>query len=105
MNLRTRMPFDSKGLVAAFSADYTYGDLRKKGRPSASILLSDRWETPIGEIGVLLDFSTSTLVSRTDTVSVGPYTARTDLVPGRTVYTPNDFGYRHAQFRPRSPGL
>lgn len=98
VNLRTRMPFDSKGLVAAFSADYTYGDLRKKGRPSASILLSDRWETPIGEIGVLVDFSSSTLVSRTDTVSVGPYTARTDLVPGRTVYTPNDFGYRTLNF-------
>ena len=98
VNLRTRMPFDSKGFVAAFSADYTYGDLRKKGRPSGSVLVSDRWETPIGEIGVLVDFSKSKLVSRTDTVSVGPYAARTNLEPGRTVYVPNDFGYRTLNF-------
>ena len=98
VNLRTRKPFDSKGFVLAGSFDYTYGDLRRDGSPSGSILLSNRWETPIGEIGVLVDFSKSKLVSRTDTVSVDPYSARTDLKPGSTVYVPNGFGYRTLNF-------
>ncbi len=98
VNLRTRLPFDSKGFVGAFSADYSYADLRHEGSPAGSLLLSDRWDTKIGEFGVLVDLSESQFKSRTDTLSVDPYQARTDLVPGSTVYVPTGFGYRQLDF-------
>ncbi|CAN5532689.1 TonB-dependent receptor [soil metagenome] len=94
VNLRTRTPFDQVGRVVAYSADYSYGDLRKKWEPSVSGLFSDRWDTPIGEIGVLLNASYSKLESRADTISVDPYNVRTDLEPGKTVYVPGGYGYR-----------
>ncbi|MDC7675072.1 TonB-dependent receptor [Asticcacaulis machinosus] len=75
VNLRTRMPFDQAGRQVAFSADYTRGDLRKEGSPSASLLLSDRWDTNIGEIGVLLSASTSKLKTAVNTLAVDPYNA------------------------------
>lgn len=94
VNLRTRMPFDAPGRQLAYSLDESYGDLSKKWKPSGSVLLSDRWDTNIGEIGALIDLSDSKLESRADTISVDPYYARTDLVPGKTVYVPGGFGYR-----------
>jgi len=94
VNLRTRMPFDAEGRVIAFSGDMSVGDLRKTWEPTGSILYSDRWNTPIGEIGLLLDLTHSKLASRQDTISVDPFFVRTDLVPGRTVYVPGGFGYR-----------
>jgi len=94
VNLRTRMPFDAGGRVIAISADVSRGDLRKKWEPTASVLFSDRWNTPIGEVGLLVDLTHSKLASRQDTVSVDPFFVRTDLEPGRTVYVPGGFGYR-----------
>jgi TonB-dependent receptor len=94
VNMRTRLPFDQNKRLIAYSADMSYGDLRKKWEPSVSGLYSDRWDTPIGEIGLLLNASYSELASRADTISVDPYNVRTDLVPGKTVYVPGGYGYR-----------
>jgi len=94
VNLRTRMPFDADGRIVSVSADVSRGDVRKKWKPTASVLYSDRWDTAIGDIGVLIDLTHSKLASRQDTISVDPSYIRTDLVPGRTVYVPGGFGYR-----------
>jgi TonB-dependent receptor len=94
VNLRTRMPFDAEGRLFAVSADMSWGDLRKKWEPTASVLYSDRWNTPIGEIGLLVDLTHSKLAGRQDTISVDPFFVRTNLEPGRTVYVPGGFGYR-----------
>ncbi|MDI1365725.1 MAG: TonB-dependent receptor [bacterium] len=105
VNLRTRLPFDAKGRVIAYSLDESYGDLAKQWKPSGSALYSDRWETPIGELGFLIDLSDSKLASRTDTIAVDPYNARTDLVPGKTVYVPGGFGYRTLDFDRERKGV
>jgi TonB-dependent receptor len=105
VNLRTRLPFDSSKRVIAYSADMSIGDLAKKWQPSGSILYSDRWDTNIGELGFLIDLSDSKLTSRTDTISVDPYFARTDLVPGKTVYVPGGFGYRSLDFDRERKGI
>jgi TonB-dependent receptor len=94
VNLRTRLPFDADGRIVALSADVSYGDVRKKWKPTVSGLFSDRWNTGIGEIGVLVDLTHSTLASTQDTISVDPFYVRRDLVPGKTVYVPGGFGYR-----------
>lgn len=105
VNLRTRLPFDSKKRVLAFSADMSIGDLAKKWKPTGSALYSDRWDTSIGEVGFLLSLSDSQLKSRTDTISVDPYNARTDLVAGKKVYVPGGFGYRSLDFDRERKGI
>ena len=75
VNLRTRMPFDQPGHQMAFSADYTRGDLRKAGTPSGSLLLSDRFETSLGEFGMLVSLSNSRLKTSVNTIAVDPYNA------------------------------
>lgn len=76
VNLRTRMPFDEEGRKIAGSADYNYGDHAKKGKPSVSLLFSDRWQTDIGEIGALVNLSYSELATRSDGIQVEPYMRR-----------------------------
>jgi TonB-dependent receptor len=104
VNLRTRMPFDSKGEVLSLSASGTLGDLRNQLEPSFSGLYSNHWETPIGEIGVLADVAFSRSSTRTDGVQVEPYYPRTDLVPGKTVYIPKGIDWRQLDFTRRRFG-
>lgn len=76
INLRTRMPFDSKDPVFAVSADETYGDLRQKWTPSGSALGSYRVDTNhAGEFGFLLDIAHSETKYRENSVEVDPYDA------------------------------
>ncbi|SFJ05756.1 TonB-dependent receptor [Caulobacter sp. UNC279MFTsu5.1] len=105
VNLRTRMPFDSKKRILAYSLDSSWGDLSRKWEPSGSVLYSNRWDTNIGEVGFLVDLSDSKLSSRTDTMSVDPYNVRTDLVPGKTVYVPGGYGYRSLEFERERKGI
>jgi len=105
VNLRTRLPFDSAKRILAYSLDSSWGDLSRNWQPSASVLYSDRWDTKIGEVGFLVSLSDSKLSSRTDTISVDPYFARTDLVAGKTVYVPGGFGYRSLDFDRERKGV
>lgn len=105
VNLRTRMPFDSKKSILAYSLDSSWGDLARKWEPSGSILYSNRWDTNIGELGFLIDLSDSKLSSRTDTMSVDPFNVRTNLVPGKTVYVPGGYGYRSLDFERERKGI
>jgi len=110
VDLRTRLPFDQSGHLIAFSLDESYGDLAKVWKPAGSLLLSDRWMTPIGEFGLLGDISDSKYTSRTDTLSVDPYFARNAanndaLVPGQTVFVPGGFGYRSLIFNRERQGF
>lgn len=55
VNLRTRLPFNSDGRLISFSIKNTYGDIAQKSTPEISGILSNRWQTGIGEIGVLIN--------------------------------------------------
>lgn len=55
INLRTRVPFDSKGRLLALSADASYGDISKKWEPDVSGIYSDRWDTKLGEFGLMVN--------------------------------------------------
>jgi TonB-dependent receptor len=77
VNLRTRKPFDNKkGLVVAGSLEANYGDMEKKWTPTGSIMVSDRWETGIGEFGALANFSYSQLKSQSDRFQVSSFRIR-----------------------------
>lgn len=96
VDLRTRMPFDSRDQVFAVSAEYSMGDLAEEEKPSGSLLFSDRWDTGIGEIGFLISSSYSELTSQTHTFHIDKYYARTNLpgFEGQTVMAPGGVGWR-----------
>ena len=57
VNIDLHKPFDFKGFSIAATARGEYSRYAKKVNPIAGLLVSDRWETGIGEIGVLVDLS------------------------------------------------
>ncbi len=73
IDLRTRKPFDFNGFKIAATASNTYSDLVKTSKPSASVLISDRWDTGIGEIGILVDVAYQRSAFREDTISTEPF--------------------------------
>lgn len=102
INLRTRVPFDSSGPLVSANVDYNYGDLSERGFWSGSVLASNRWDTGIGEIGLLGNISVSNVGNRTDSISVDRYdpvvlnagNASDGRVAGDTVYIPKNMGWR-----------
>lgn len=75
INVRTRRPFDFKGFSATVTAKVTAFDRIRgypgKVQPSVSALVSDRWDTGIGEIGALVNVSYSKTSFTQDRSGVG----------------------------------
>ena len=84
VNLRTALPFDFKGRKGALSVEATRSELRGKTAPSFSGLISDRWDTGLGQFGALIDLARSRIDTRSDGMQISPYMARTDAVSGDT---------------------
>ncbi len=79
VNLRTRLPFDNKGEVKSLSIESSYGDMSKKWKPTLSAMYSNRFDTSIGEVGVLASYVSSRLSSRSDAIQVSNFGCRTNL--------------------------
>ena len=73
VDLRTRRPFDAEGQLIAVSGDYTYGDLADRALPSVNALYSNRFNTAIGEVGVLASVDWQDQITRTEGVNLYPY--------------------------------
>ena len=84
VNLRTALPFDFKGRKGALSVEATRSELRGKTAPSFSGLVSDRWDTGLGQFGALVDVARSRIDTRSDGMQISPYIPRTDAVSGDT---------------------
>ena len=63
VNLRTRVPFDSSGQVVEIGVKANWGDIAKKTTPDANLFYSNRWQTGIGEFGLMGDIAYSRLKS------------------------------------------
>ncbi len=74
INLRTLEPFDRDGLTAVVIADGTYTDLAEEWSPGGSVILGNRWDTEMGEFGLLGSISTSQLQSRINGFQIGQLT-------------------------------
>jgi TonB-dependent receptor len=104
VNLKTAMPFDYPGFKAAVSADRTWSELKKgKTSPSASGLVSNRWKTPLGDIGALLDLAYSESGTRTDAFQVEPYYPLQDA-KGNRVFVPKGAQWRTLEFNRKREG-
>ena len=71
INLRTRLPFDSKGRLMALSVDGSYGDISKKWEPDISGIFSDRWDTNGGEFGLMVNAAYSKVNTGSQVIQYG----------------------------------
>jgi TonB-dependent receptor len=105
VNLKTAMPFDYKGFKGVIGATETYSTLLKGApSPSGTILLSNRWNTPFGEFGALVDFAHTKSPTRSDGVGVDPYWPHVNSTDpklydrSKTQWIPLGVGYRSQDF-------
>jgi TonB-dependent receptor len=89
VNLKTRVPFDSAGRTIAASVEANYGDFAERVTPTGSFLVSDRWDTGMGEFGLLANVSYSQLKSRGDGQQISNFGLRGQTAAGNFVL-PND---------------
>jgi TonB-dependent receptor len=68
VNLRTRLPFDSKDQVISLSGRANYGDRSKKTTYEYSGVLSKTWDVDFGRIGVMADYAYSHVLTQTEGV-------------------------------------
>jgi iron complex outermembrane recepter protein len=80
VNLKTRRPFDFKGFTASASIRQNYYDLAGKSKPQISALVSNRFDTGIGEIGLLLGVADVKSAGRFDQIGVEPFNNRYNLL-------------------------
>jgi len=66
INLRTRVPFDSNGRLIALSANANYNSLAEATTPEISGIFSDRWETEIGEFGIMANAAYSEVQTKSE---------------------------------------
>ena len=71
VDLRTRVPFDAKGQVIAIGLRANYGDLDKKWTPDVNAFYSNRWQTGIGEFGIMGDLAYSQVKTRSQGIQYG----------------------------------
>ncbi|RIA43764.1 TonB-dependent receptor [Hephaestia caeni] len=89
IDVRTHMPLDFDGFTLSGSARARYNDLADKVSPLLSALVSDRWDTGIGEIGIMIAGAYQERDFRNDGISSGAPIGRDDIIPGRTIATPD----------------
>lgn len=83
VNLRTRLPFDSKKRILSLSIEDSYGDFVKKWAPTYSLLYSNTWDTAAGEFGLLASITDSKLWTRADGTQASNFGCRTNLGAGK----------------------
>ena len=84
VDLRTAMPFDFKGFKGGVTAEATRSQQRGTTAPAFSGMLSNRWNTSLGQVGALIDVSRSKVATRSNGMGVGHYFPRIDAVVGDT---------------------
>lgn len=71
IDVKTRMPFDFDGFTVSGLARGIYNEQADSYNPNVALLVSDRWETGIGDIGLLVNGSYSRTKYRNMTVTAG----------------------------------
>ncbi|HEU4960601.1 MAG TPA: TonB-dependent receptor [Sphingomonas sp.] len=89
IDLRTRKPLDFPGLEVSGTLRGRYETLADKVDPLGSLLVSDRWNAGGGEMGLLISGSYQERSFRSDVISTGAPSLRSDVIAGQKIYTPN----------------
>jgi iron complex outermembrane receptor protein len=78
VNLRTRVPFDARGELIQIGVKANYGDAAKKWSPDVNAFYSNRWNTEIGELGLMGHVA----YSHVNTASLGLQSYRAGIFTG-----------------------
>ena len=106
VDLRTKLPFDfSNGWHVAGSAEASYGDLTEKTDYAGSLLVSNRWTTGIGDIGILVDVAHSRLTSQSNFFRAEPYFRQRLLGETQDVFIPGGYDFGDEQFKRDRTGI
>lgn len=106
IDLRTKLPFDfSPGWHAAGTVEVSFGDLAENTDYSGSMLLSNRWTTGIGDIGILVDLAHSQLTSRSNFFRTEPYFRRRLAGETEDVFIPGGYDYGDEEFQRDRTGI
>ena len=101
IDVKTRHPFDFSGFAISGLARGIYDEVADSYNPNVALLVSDRWETGIGDIGILVNGSYSQTKYRTESATAGA------LVPFATETPPAGSGLAPLEriFSGWTPGL
>jgi iron complex outermembrane receptor protein len=106
IDLRTKVPFDfSSGWHVSGNAQVSYGDLAEGKDYGGSAMVSNRWDTGIGEIGVLIDLAHSRLTSRSNFFRAEPYFRQRLLGETTDVFIPGGYDYGDEEFQRDRTGI
>jgi TonB-dependent receptor len=106
INLITRVPFDQKGQLISGTVEANYGDLSKRTTPNISGLYSNRWETELGEFGLLVNGAYSEVKTNSEAVTLP---RMVEFVPGtytdETNYIPSGIAFNDTLYERKRKGL
>ena len=107
IDLRTRLPFDSKGQVIALSADLSYNENGSKTTPDFSGIYTNRWDTSLGEFGLMLNGAASDVQTRSEGVQEGRDGVFAPSVFGTTgnTYAPTTVAYHDNNYTRNRTGI
>ena len=81
VDVETRRPFDFNGFAISGLARGIYNEQADSYNPNVALLVSDRWETGIGDIGLLVNGSYSRTKYRDQTVTAGAFVPFATMTP------------------------
>ncbi len=102
INLRTHLPFDFKDTQFNVTAGGSYGTQARKASPRISGMFSKRFDTGIGEIGVLWDLAYSRLYQQSSNLQVGAMFAEyvpTSKRADHLAFVPSQFNWNNNRNR------
>ncbi|WAC58603.1 TonB-dependent receptor [Brevundimonas sp. SL130] len=107
INLRTRLPFDVSGRQAALTVTGNYGSLAEEITPEVSAIFSDRFQTSIGEFGVMANLAYSELSSVSESAQYGRMGVFENVTAlgGGTKYIPSWYRVGRTEFDRTRQGL
>ncbi|HEU4960509.1 MAG TPA: TonB-dependent receptor [Sphingomonas sp.] len=92
IDVKTRRPFDFNGLAISGQIRGVYDEIADTYNPTGALLVSDRWHTGIGDVGILVNGSYTQAKYRTESATAGalvPFltdgqlpTVTTSTIPG-----------------------
>lgn len=104
VDLRTKLPFDyGYGIRVAGSSDISVGHLSREIDYSVSGLISGKWKTPIGDLGLLIDGAYSQLTSNSQFFRMEPYFKQ--RIGATDYYIPGGYDYGEQLFQRKRDGL
>jgi len=95
INVQLRRPFDFGGYTAGFTVRGIYSDQSEAYDPNGSALISNRWDTPMGEVGALFSISHQERQFAENNTFNGTYFSRPDpnSTTGGVLLRPDVAGY------------